>query len=594
MRLLGLACVIAIAGTAVGADIIPLSEVRPGMTGYGLTVVAGTQVSRFEVEVVGVLDEPGDENDFIIVRAYGDAIDRSGGIAQGMSGSPVYLDGRLAGALSRAALWSADPHRPLGLVTPIETMLAVLDEVKQQVPPEEPPEEIPIPKELEKLGLSRLKFVARPPDVPEPGVLYSWPLTAPVMASGFSPRALEVLAQGLDLGLAEHPFLALLPGWRGKIAGLSDFDLGRIVQAPSAPQDLPALPFSPGAPVGVGLLTGDITLGALGTVTLVEEGAVLAFGHPFLFSGRTDYFLTSAYVFDTVAALDAPYKLGTIGEVEGAILADRWAAIGGLVGRSPQPVALDFSVWDEDRGQGTRLAVSMVREARLEALLFYVAGLEATDRALDRIGPGTVSVHYRIEGDDLPRPLERHNVFLSTQDVALYVPWEAAIVTDILEYNEFADPGLLMITLDASITPELSAIRIVDLEVDKDRYAPGDTIQFTVHLQDWRGEGSSWSGELPIPEDLDTPYLELRAYGGPRPVEKGEGVPIIASLSDLIDYLEGVPSYDTLTVELFALDPVSELMGEPWMYGVSDVSASVGEAVVYDEVSLIIPFGAGG
>ena len=77
-------------------------------------------------------------------------------------------------------------------------------------------------------------------------------------------------------------------------------------------------------------------------------------------------------------------------------------------------------------------------------------------------------------------------------------------------------------------------------------------------------------------------------------MEKGEGVPIIASLSDLIDYLEGVPSYDTLTVELFALDPVSELMGEPWMYGVSDVSASVGEAVVYDEVSLIIPFGAGG
>ena len=574
------------------AEIIPLSQVQAGMRGWGLTVVAGTEVSRFEVEVIGVIDEPGEQNDFIVIRAFGDAVERSGGIAQGMSGSPIYLEGKLAGALSRAAMWSAEPERPLGLVTPIEAMLKVLAEVKQQAPEGPPQEELPIPKELQKMGILHLKFCATPPESLESRTLYSWPLSAPVVAAGLSPRALEIVRQGLDIRREDHPLLSLLSPWRTRLPGLTGPGIGRIIQAPPTTPGSEGLPFSPGAPVGVGLLSGDVSLGALGTVTLVDGDAVLAFGHPFLFSGRTDYFLSSAYVFDTVAALDAPYKLGSLGDVRGTVVADRWAGIGGLAGRSPSAVDLEFSVWDETRGQGSELSASMVREPRYSGLLCYITGLEATDRTLDRIGPGTVSVRYRIEGEGLPKPLERHNVFLSTEDIALYVPWEAAIVTDILEYNEFIDPGLLQIDLDATITDELSAIFIRDLQADKDSYAPGDTIHFTVYLQDWRGEETFWSGEFPIPDGLDTPYVELRAYGGPRAIEKGERAPLIDSIAALVDYIEGIPSYDTLTVELFALDPISELLGEPWLYGVNDVSVSVGRAVVYDQVSLILPLRA--
>ena len=442
------------------------------------------------------------------------------------------------------------------------------------------------------MGILHLKFCATPPEFPNPGTLYSWPLSAPVVAAGLSPRALEIVRQGLDIRREDHPLLSLLSPWRTRLPGLTGPGIGRIIQAPPTTPGSEGLPFSPGAPVGVGLLSGDVSLGALGTVTLVDGDAVLAFGHPFLFSGRTDYFLSSAYVFDTVAALDAPYKLGSLGDVRGAVVADRWAGIGGLAGRSPSAVDLEFSVWDETRGQGSELSASMVREPRYSGLLCYITGLEATDRALDRIGPGTVSVRYRIEGEGLPKPLERHNVFLSTEDIALYVPWEAAIVTEILEYNEFIDPGLLQIDLDATITDELSAIFIRDLQADKDSYAPGDTIHFTVYLQDWRGEETFWSGEFPIPDGLDTPYVELRAYGGPRAIEKGERAPLIDSIAALVDYIEGIPSYDTLTVELFALDPISELLGEPWLYGVNDVSVSVGRAVVYDQVSLILPLRA--
>lgn len=582
---LGIAVAMVVAVAAQVPEFIPLSQVQPGMTGYGLTVVAGEEISQFQVEVVAVLDEPGERNDFIVVRVFGDAIERSGGIAQGMSGSPVYLEGKLAGALSRAARWSAEPDRPLGLVTPIEVMLPVLAEAQagSQPAPVSPPKKEPWGGQPHQL-----KFVAAPPSALEEGVIYTWPISSPVMVHGLSPRAGELLWEGLDLGFEWHPLVDFTLPSSWQLPGLAQLGFSRLVQAPGAAQT-PSAPVAPGAPVGVGLLSGDITLGALGTVTLVQEGAVLAFGHPFLFSGHTDYFLTSAYVFDTVAALDAPFKLGSLGPVQGTVVADRWAAVAGVLDLAPRPVGLEFRIHDEARGMSTQVAVDMARESRLAALLYYISGLGATDQALDRIGPGTAMVRYTIDGAGMPRPLSRRNVFLSTWDIARYVPWEAAIVTQILEYNEFVDPQLLQIELEASVTDELLAVFITDLLVDEPIYHPGDTMRFVVEFQDWRGQLRDWSGELLIPPDVDTPYLILRAYGGPRPREKGEAAPEITSLSELIDYIEGLPSYDTLTVELFALDPISDLMGEPWLYGIDEASLTVG-GVVYGEVSLIIPF----
>ncbi|MBC7220424.1 hypothetical protein H5T55_02935 [Candidatus Bipolaricaulota bacterium] len=579
MTKLGLVMAWCVGLVALGMDTIPLAEIEPGMMGYGLTVVAGTEISRFEVEVVAVLDEPGYRNDFIIIRASGPAITRSGGIAQGMSGSPVYLDGRLAGALSRAATWAADRERPLGLVTPIEAMLEVLAEIA-------PSKTQPLPADgiqATEDGLDALPF--RPAISP----LSDGPLSAPVMASGLSTRALAALEQGFDLRRAWHPLVDLLPAWRGGVPGLLDLGVSRVVAAPAASTSTPSLPLVPGAPVGVGLAVGDVTIGALGTVTLVERNAVLAFGHPFLFTGSTRYFLTSAHIFDTVAALDSPYKLGAVGEVVGGVFADRWTAVGGIVGRIPSGIAVDFRIRDASRATEQALQVKIVDEPRLLALLLYVAGLEAADEALDRIGQGTVSVQYTITGRGLPRPLVREDVFLSTHDVAVYVPWEAALIADILAYNEFGDPHLQTVTVEATVQPGFSATEVVSLETERDAYAPGDRVRFLVTLRGWRGVVEHWEGWLEIPADIVTPYVELRAYGGPRPREKGEGPPTLESLLDLLDYIEGIPSYDTLTVELFAVDPISRVIGETWLYGVDGIADRIPGSVVYGEVSLILP-----
>lgn len=589
MKKLGLFAAACIGLVALGADTIPLAEIKPGMIGYGLTVVAGTEISRFEVEVVAVMDEPGDRNDFIIVRAFGEAIRRSGGVAQGMSGSPIYFDGRLAGALSRAAAWSADRERPFALVTPIEAMLAVLAEVAPEEAPPYPPYGLEPSEGSRAVPGPWGEFVL----AEGPSLTMATPaaatLSSPVMVSGLSSRSLSVLEHGFDLRTTWHPLLDLLPTWRGEVPGLRDLDVSRVVAAPSAPGNLPSLPLQPGGPVGVGLTVGDITIGALGTVTLVEGDAVLAFGHPFLSTGPSRYFLTAAHVFDTVAALDFSFKFGTVGEVLGGVFADRWAAIGGVVGPVPSGISTSFHIGDRGRAVERRIEVEIVDEPRLSALLLFVSGIEATDQALDRIGPGTVTVRYTITGRGLPRPLSRENVFLSTQDIAVFVPWEMALVADVLAYNEFADPGLTSVTLNATVEPGFSAVEVVALETDQDVYAPGDRVQFTVTLRGWRGETERLEGWLRIPAEVETPFVELRAYGGPRRRERGERPAEFESLEDLIAFIEDIPSNNTLTVELFTVAPLSAVVGQTLLHGVDGITDQIPGTVVYGAVSIILP-----
>lgn len=574
-------------GTATAAvEIIPFSEVEPGMTGYGLTVVAGDEISRFEVEVVGVIDGPGTRNDFIVIRATGDAVERSGGIAEGMSGSPVYLEGKLAGALSRTALWGAEPTRPLGLVTPIEPMLEILEDLEHGLYTANFRGTLPV---------ERVEYAEEAPEALDPRTLYVLPVSVPVMVGGIPERALEVLKSGLDFSeLKDFPRLKdLLPTWAGRVKGLSEYGLGRFVQAPwwhSGTQTPPEpVDFAPGYPLGVGLMDGDMIVGALGTVTLTEGENLIAFGHPFLFLGYSGYFLTEASIIDTFAALDVPFKLGVLGRTVGGIFADRWAGIGGTVGIEPRSVTLRYEISDHTQLRDGYLRARMVDEPRLSPLLLYVSGLAAMDRTVDGVVPGTALVRFTIDGEELPWPFVRQNVYLSTEDIAAFVPLEAAIIYTILEYNEFTDPKIDEVKFYVTLEHELKAVEILGLVTDKDSYAPGETISFTVYLRNWRGEIEALDGEITIPDDIYGDYVELRAYGGPRPLESGERIPLFEDLEDLLEFLEGIPTFNTLTVELFALDPISDVVGQAMIYGVDALSEKMGMRVVIGEDSVYLP-----
>jgi hypothetical protein len=594
MRLCATVCVLLLVSASLGAgayqrsEFLFLDEIKVGMTGIGKTIVAGDVVSEFAVEVLGVIDQPGTLSDFIVVRVSGEAIGRSGGIAQGMSGSPITIGGKLMGALSRAANWSKE-ITPIGLVTPIEPMLAVLDSARTL-------SMAPAAGSLiEGVQLVERAFAPSAAEVAAaPNILFSYPVSTPLLAAGLSGRSTSILMGGEDSIRRPSGTLAnFLPpqSMAPEVSGLSALGLDLLPLAGASAGTTLAVP-GVGAPVaatlvaggslGVALVTGDISLGALGTVTYVDGPAVIGFGHPFISNGASVFPLTTASIVDTMKALDASFKLGTLGQPIGVINEDRTAAIGGRIGGKASTIGLELVVQNLDDGTRRTLHADVVDEPRLLPELLLASGLEAIDSVLDRVGAGTVEVTYQIMGDGMPSPLERKDVFLSTTDIALYPPWQLADIVAYLQYNEFADPEITQISASMRITSELRAIRIESLVLDGFVYSPGDTIGFSLVLQTFQGERIVRTGEIVIPEDLMADEIVVRAYGGPRLLERGEEPQTLESLADVIALIEMIPTYETVTVEILAVDPYLSDGGEA-LYGVAKARHDYPGYVVYDE-----------
>ena len=523
------------------SEFLFLDEIEAGMAGIGRTVVAGTEIEEFDVTIIGVIDKPGTYDDFIIARASGPVIDRAGGIAHGMSGSPVYVDGKMIGALSRAWHWEKDPT-PLFLITPIENMLEVVDDVN-----------------------ARDGDFGRPitpgEDENASEGAPSQNNAAALWVNGLSGRALDVLMNGVDPQVAPEGLIAeFLPlGVAPSLRGLSSYGLSLVpFEAGAVDADSDEVPpLDPGGAFGVALALGDVDVGSGGTITYRDGDTLVGFGHHFLFGGEVAFPLTTAKVYDTISGYDASYKLMGLGEPVGTILQDRWAGIGGVIGPMVEMIDLAYGIDNSDTDVQQDLAIRLVDSPELMFPLLLATGFEAIDHSLDQIGPGTVSVEYRINGVGMPFPLERHDVFLSTLDIALYPPWQLAWLVAILQYNAFADPEIDDIEVAVEVTEELRAMQINHLELDSPIYQPGDMIQYWVELQTYQGEKQIVNGALQIPDDLTGEFILVRAYSGPRAPEKGETVKEFADFGELIQEIERLPSYDTLSVELFALNPLS-------------------------------------
>ncbi|HBR09947.1 TPA: hypothetical protein DD712_01665 [Candidatus Acetothermia bacterium] len=573
-----------------------LADLQPGMRGVGRTVIRSGVISEFAVEIVGIIDEPGKLSDFIVVRVSGEPIIKAGGVAQGMSGSPIYIDGKLIGALSRAAVWDRADD-PIALITPIEGMMEIIGVLQERRFNEH---ENLIFKETEPIDLRLVAY--RPSEVALKrafaeaatkgiNLVFAYPVNSPLMISGLRGRALSLLMDGPNIATPERlidDFISasLAPPLRG----LSSFGFthhGLPTSIIDTGEENALSPLIPGGSIGVGLTTGDITIAALGTLTYIVDGLLVGFGHRFLHGGSTDFPLTSAYVYDTVESYRISFQLGKIGPTIGTIFEDRAQGIGGIVDHFPEMVDLSFAVRDVNREHHRNFSINLVDEPQLMAGLIFSTGIEALDSTLDRVGPGTVEVVYRIFGDGMPRPLERRDLFLSTTDIALFAPFQLALIANILQYNEFADPQITRIETSMEVREELRAAFITDFNIDRPSYQPGDLLFFEVELQTWRGERTTYRGALTIPEDAVGDFIIIRAFGGPRRREAGEPPLIFEDLDDLISAIEDIPAWDTITIEIFALTPAGVFLGRELLSGIAGTTISMDGYVVLENVEIV-------
>ena len=528
-------CLPAPAALADGGPIMTLSQVEPGMQCTGETVVQGTTISSFGVQVIDIVNQPG-EGARILVQVSGAAV-ASTGIAEGFSGSPVYCPDSLgtmenAGAISEGI---GQYGNNVALVTPIEQMLG------------EP--------------------VQPPPDAPRLAVKPT-PLVGPLTVGGLSPAVFGVLQRAGEQ--AGRQILASPTGG------------GQVT-------NFPVQPLIPGASVSASYSSGDVPMGAIGTVTYVDGPTVYAFGHELDGAGRRSLLLQDAYVYYVVNNPDpttAPsYKLASPGHTEGILSSDTPNAVIGEVGTPPPTIPVDVTAHDVDTGQSLSLDTLVADETDIglplgSSLVDTIAPLEVAQAATQIYnGPpaaesGRMCLQIYVRESRTPFGFCNRYVGTGTAGDAGESPPELASaasgdVTTAFGDFERVDFAALHVT---HVVAEIAAERGLALASIVGAHAPsrvkaGRTVKVRLVVRVYRGGRRTVSFRLRIPAGASGPLavtihgpaapppastnnlsssLVISLSEGSAPTGSGSGSSAISSIPELRDAIASIPPYDGL------------------------------------------------
>jgi hypothetical protein len=469
------------AGAAPPA-IFPLDDVRPGLTGYGLTVFSGTTVDTFGVEVLGIRRHAAPGGDVILVELSGHGLEVSA-VAQGMSGSPVYVDGKLLGAVSFG--WEG-ALRPIAGVTPAGELL---DVSAQPVVGAAARGEV-----SQDLG----RLFAGDRDHGLASALFAGPNRAPRTPLAGTPALADRWQTPEELALALVPGLAATAGQDGKLP----FGLYTAATGEARGQDPGAATLTPGSACAVVLVGGDAQLGAIGTTSLVDGNRVVLMGHPFLQVGPVDLPLATAEVVTMFPSRVMSFKMASAGTVVGRVTHDQRAGLAGRLGEYATTVPVKVHI--ENGGAVRDFAYDVALEPQLTpALAFWCVynSLLASgdDGSLQTVSYDLVTRWRTAAGEELP-PVRLSGVTAGPGGVTAvggdWVPLLRLLMTN--RHRTLVPAGV-----DAVLRSRrpLEAAVITGVQAPA-RVAAGETFTLNVDLEVWRGPKRRESFALTVPANL--------------------------------------------------------------------------------------------
>ncbi|MCK8827775.1 SpoIVB peptidase S55 [Natroniella acetigena] len=521
---------------ATEQEIMGLAEIESGMEGVGKTVLRGTEIEEFEVEIISTLDSSDLNQDLILVKTSGDVIERTGGIAAGMSGSPIYIEDKLVGAIGYG--WQMADHK-IGLVTPIESMLDLLElGIDDELDIKEEKEiALSTPLEIDDQKYEQVLFTTGEEQKDKTNTLVATPVNTPLLVSGLTGRAKDRLAEGLD-----------------------DYDLMPVVGG-SLMEHEEELSFEPGSAMAVQLIRGDINVSAIGTLTYRDQDRILGLGHSFLGKGNANYLLSSAYIHQMITSIEMPFKIGSPADLKGVITQDRTAGVAGKLGDYPNIVPVKINLLDQDLNREVTYDLQIVQDENLIEQLAATALLQAIDSTIDRQGAGTARVSWEVVGSKLPdRVLESTNLYYSDSDIAVNALTDFIQGLSLLVSNPFEQVNFANIEVDVEVqeAPQIALLEEISLKQEQAR--PGEKVDLKVKLRPYRQEVIEKEIELKIPEDITEEKLLINVLSGQEAnfnlfyteSEKTEGSTAnnIKSLEELIEIYQLQNKNNSLVIEL--------------------------------------------
>ena len=497
--------------TRAGETLDP-DRLHSGMKGYGLSVFKGTTPERFEVEVLGVLKNVFPKQDMILIRMSGADLEKHKTIA-GMSGSPIYIDGKLIGALAYG--WGFE-NEPIAGVTPIKNMLAELN--------------VPAPPKPMVSGSSAgdRRWLQPPGVAPLSGASEQerfsapHPLLTPLSIGGISPRMVEVVSQAFQR-------YGLLPTATG---GSSSPELRR-----------PRPSIEPGSGLGVELIRGDFNAVAVGTATYVDKNKILAFGHPFFQAGRVEAPAVLAEVHTILSSLMVSFKLATSAGEVGAMVGDWQSCIVADTKVKANMIPVTVEVVNRDTGQNQRYQVEVMQNEALTPLLVQLAIAEPIFAATGSSQDTTARVSLIADLGD--RTLEVSDTFFNPMGGVLQ---PAALAPLMAVFNTpfgHATVKRIDAKVDASLTRRTAEIKRAYFS--KAQVERGETVPLSVVLKPFGQDDITKTITIEVPAATDT-MRQLAVT-----VLAGSDAPAdVAPPDSLDDYLNAIPKRHR-TTELVAI-----------------------------------------
>ena len=489
---LALSALVAGAVTATRAQatpFFPVSELKPGMVGIGRTVFSGNTLEEFRATIIGVLRNGiGAKRDLILARLEGGPLANTG-VIQGMSGSPVYIDGRLLGAVSYSL--GAFAKEPIAGITPIAEMTEAVDNGAPRVTDASLAVDWPASPSAVFEALGHLAGRAAAP---------LGPLSGDTRVLG--PQSLTALAPALRPIGASMVFNGFTPMVSDRLRDVL-VEQGIAVQTTSGaqrPATTSAATLVAGDPVGMSLIHGDVEMGATGTVTYVNNGRVYAFGHPFLNLGPTAFPMTKAQVLVVLPSLDTSMKISALGPVIGTMSQDRATAVGGTLGAGPRE--LEIGVTLNTQGEAPRhFSFSVLRDPALTPLFAYVSVLSTLNSYQREAGVMTVAakgtVSFGNDGQVTVDDLFTGDTASASAAAAIASPVGAAMLNDFRNVV----PERIDVEFSASERRESTTIERVWLDTVRPRV--GETHSLQVQLRDYRGASRVVSLPVTMPAHAD-------------------------------------------------------------------------------------------
>lgn len=498
--------------SAIGEDkILSLRDLKVGMKGIGKTVIHGRKIETFNVEVLGILSNNKINEKLLIngksilVKVSGKVIDDAGGIAAGMSGSPIYIDGKLVGGLSSG--WVMTDHS-VGMVTPIEEMLEIWE-------------------------YPTVTWNPFSPNIPE-----LWTSPTDILLNGNPTRKFWVTDETQDLGKIQPSELIFLraaspvyfQGLSGKAAQyLKKRWKSRNLQAEPAPRipGIPIFPSSlheenatytiePGSAIVVQLARGDINLSTLGTLTYMEGKKILAFAHPFLKKGNVSYLLTAAHIYHSFSSVQMPFKIGAPTEILGIITQDRDKGISGEIGRFPVMIPVHIDVTDKDLKRNRSINFQVVKDPAVILEVIESTFMQGLEGVIDRTGAGTAKLGIVLEcmsASGAKFEFRREDMFYSHGEILNTLLDEINKVLTMVTESDIEEVYPTKINCRIEIEQRRRTMSIEKVEVKNTSITPGGVLEVWVTLRPFREKSVVRKAKIPIPNDIGREDLRLTVFG---------------------------------------------------------------------------------